>query len=256
MQKILISILCVFIGFSAFCADENMPTSKSYVDSALMEKQDKISANNGSTQVLMNTGIAGNVGTKNIYDSTASYGGQSDALIDAGTMNAAVQNAIDSEFVCIEWINDDPNDDCLLMEIRGAAPKRSPNLFDVSKIRNTGYITNNGNGSISVNGYARNTTEKLNQIAPDITVGKTYTLSFKTTGTHKFAYLACFGHTSDGTIWRNETSKLITENLLDCAMAFYATEGTTAIISNIQIEEGTVATPYQPYGNIYMPSGN
>ena len=117
MRKFLISIISIFIGFSVFAAGENVTTSKSYVDSVVAEKQDTIDRTTGSPQVLTNTGTLGEYGTKDIYDSTGSYAEQSDALIDAVTMNTAVQNAIDSEFVCISWVNDDPNEDCLLLSI-------------------------------------------------------------------------------------------------------------------------------------------
>ena len=111
MRKIFIFVICIFVGFSAFGAGENIPTSKSYVDSAVAQKQDKIPANNGAEQILMNTGTPGNVGTKNIYDSTGSYGTQTESLVTAGDFNTAVQNAIDSEFECVGW---NPNDstDC------------------------------------------------------------------------------------------------------------------------------------------------
>ena len=262
MRKILISILCIFIGFSNVAIGENILTTQSFVDSAVTQKQDKIPANNGTTQILMNTGTDGSVGTKNIDDSTASYGGQSDALIDAATMNAAVQNAIDTEFVCISWVNDDPNDECLLVDIRGAAPKRSPNLFDISRIVSWTQLTNNGDGSITVTPVQDNSAiasgKQLSQLAPGIIPGKIYTLSFDTTGTSKLTLLYCYGHTSDNTRWPKNAPMLITENLLDCTMFFYGSypDLTPQTISNIQIEEGNVATPYQPYGNIYMPSGN
>ncbi|MBR4624956.1 MAG: hypothetical protein IKO56_05410 [Alphaproteobacteria bacterium] len=117
MKKFFVFLFSfVFIG-TAFAAGENVPTSKSYVDSVVAEKQDKISANNGGAQVLTNTGTAGEYGTKNIYDASSSYAGQSDALIDAGTMNSAVQNAIDNEFECVE---DDGNGNCLLTRVVGA----------------------------------------------------------------------------------------------------------------------------------------
>lgn len=118
MRRILISIFGVFMIFSAFGVGENIPTSKSNVDAEIAIKQDKISANNGAAQVLTNTGTAGEYGTKGIYDSTASYATQTDALIDAVTMNTAVQNAIDSEFQCVEYNPNDPND-CWLMDVRG-----------------------------------------------------------------------------------------------------------------------------------------
>ena len=124
MRKFLISIISIFIGFSAYCAGENIPTSKSYVDSILVPKQDIIEGTNDAPRVLTNTGTAGEYGTKDIYDSTDTYSGQMDALIDAQTMNTAVQNAIDSEFQCVEYNPNDPTD-CWLMDVRGAPPPQS-----------------------------------------------------------------------------------------------------------------------------------
>lgn len=124
MRRFLILIIGVLAVFSAHAAGENIPTSRSYVDSVVSQKQDPIERTTGANQVLTNTGTAGEYGTKGIYNSAAAYAGQTDALIDAATMNTGVQNAIDSEFQCIEWAN--PNDhtsDCLLMEIRGVTGK-------------------------------------------------------------------------------------------------------------------------------------
>ena len=122
MRKFLISIISIFIGFSVFAAGENVTTSKSYVDSILVPKQDIIEGTNDAPRVLTNTGTAGEYGTKDIYDSTDTYSGQMDALIDAVTMNTAVQNAIDSEFQCVEYNPNDPTD-CWLMDIRGVTGK-------------------------------------------------------------------------------------------------------------------------------------
>ena len=122
MKKFLVIICGIFMIFSAFATGENIPTSKSYVDAEIATKQNKIAATDGAPQVLMNTGTAGEYGTKNIYDSTGSYATQTDALIDAVTMNTAVQNAIDSEFQCVEYNPNDPTD-CWLMDIRGVTGK-------------------------------------------------------------------------------------------------------------------------------------
>lgn len=113
MNKSLLFIFALFYGV-AFAAGENIPTSKSYVDNAIAQKQDIIPKNDGATQVLTNTGIAGDYTTKGIYDVTGEYATQQNNLIDAATMNSAVQNAIDSEFQCVEY---DENNECLLMNI-------------------------------------------------------------------------------------------------------------------------------------------
>ena len=126
MKKFLFILFGVFVIMGAFAAGENIPTSKSYVYSKLGEKQDIIPANDGATQVLTNTGTAGEYGTKGIYDANGAYATQAQNLVDAATMNAGVQNAIDSEFQCVSWVDDDPTKDCLLMDIRGATTAQQP----------------------------------------------------------------------------------------------------------------------------------
>jgi len=123
MRKICVTVIGGFLAFSAFGAGENVPTSKSYIDSELSQKQDTIERTTGNNKALTNTGTAGEYGTKDIYDSTGEYAAQQNALVDAQTMNTAVQNAINAEFVCISWVDDDPTKDCLLMEIRGVTGK-------------------------------------------------------------------------------------------------------------------------------------
>ena len=267
MKKFLFILFGLFVVAGAFAAGENVPTSKSYVDSKLGEKQDIIPANDGAARVLTNTGTTGEYGTKDIYDSTASYGGQSKSLIDAVTMNTAVQNAIDTEFVCIEWV--DPNDhtsDCLLMDIRGAAPRRSPNLFDVSKIQSRnpsanwpGYVTNNGDGSITISETYNVPVGIMSELMPEVVAGETYTLSYKIT--HNRKYILFGKRDENNTIinytWRSGTSMTMPEGVQNSKVNFYTDpSGTPATIWDIQVERGTVATPYQPYGNIYTPAGN
>ena len=130
MKKFLFVLFGVFAFSGAFAAGENVPTSKSYVDSKLGEKQDNITATD-APRAIMNTGVAGEYGTKGIYDANGAYATQAQNLVDAATMNAGVQNAIDSEFQCIEWL--DPNDhssDCLLMDVFGTPPQQIlPNGF-------------------------------------------------------------------------------------------------------------------------------
>jgi len=67
-------------------------------------------------QVLTNTGTAGEIGAKGIYDANGEYATQQNNLVDAVTMNTAVQNAIDSEFQCVEW---DEHGECLLLQLGG-----------------------------------------------------------------------------------------------------------------------------------------
>ena len=118
MKKFLAFLICVLVTGTTFATGENVATSKAYVDTAVAQKQDAIPANDGTAQVLTNTGTPGSVGTKNIYDSTGEYAEQTGALVTAGDFNTAVQNAIDMEFTCIEW---NAAGDCLLVDIQSHA---------------------------------------------------------------------------------------------------------------------------------------
>jgi len=267
MKKFLFILFGLFVVAGAFGAGENVPTSKSYVDNAMTTKQDKISANDGATQVLTNTGTAGEYDTKGIYDATGSYATQTTNLVDAVTMNTAVQNAINAEFVCISWVDDDPTKDCLLMEIRGKTERRSPNLFDVSKLINTSRITNNGDGSITITtpagDSAATTGRTLAQLAPGLEVGKQYTFTFKYSiivdnPTYPPSLFLRYAPdiTKSTYIRRSGVVITITQVMLDSVFYFSYETNSTCNVYDIQITEGTVATPYQPYGNIYVPSEN
>lgn len=120
------------------------------------------------------------------------------------------------------------------------------NLFDISKISTIKGITKNEDNTIKVTTTSSSSavsTELLLKDVCDLNVGKSYILSFNTTGSDKYIYLKGVNVT-----WNNNEKKLITQELLDSIIFLYASgPNTTAIISNIQIEEASTATNYQPY---------
>ena len=271
MNKVFVFIIGALIFGSAFATGENIPTSKSYVDTEIATKQNKIAANDGATQVLTNTGTAGEYGTKNIYDATGEYGAQTDALVDAVTMNTAVQNAIDSEFQCVEYNPNDPND-CWLMDVRGETETRSPNLFDASQILGaSGWTENNGVYSGQINSLYR--LGNMNACTPGPCKSDTqYTLSFTITidqnatpnGTVDPGF---FIYYTDGTSTKTPYADR-PHNPGDISHIIMISEAGKTVkyirgtynynalvhISDIQLQEGPTATPYVPYGNIYLPS--
>ncbi len=86
------------------------------VNTKVANKQDEL--NFAANTVLMNTGTAGAPAAKGIYDDSGSYAEQSDSLIEAATFNAALQNAINSEFTCAQRKDpNDPTSKCLLFNI-------------------------------------------------------------------------------------------------------------------------------------------
>lgn len=250
----------MFVG-GAFAAGDNVTTSKSYVDAEIAQKQEIIPANSGTTQVITNTGTDGDIGTKDIYNTSNAYAGQNGALIDAATMNAAVQNAIDSEFECVDR---DGNNNCLLMNVRGETVNKTKNLLDPSFMDKSTYDT------VTVNGKTVNRAKIL-----PTENGKTYTLSADLTYTGTYYYYLIYVK-PDGTsstpsgcpnMWNNYNGEQVGTKNRTCTftarnnetyVVYFATVASlrTLNLSNYQMEEGSTATPYEPYGNVYMPSGN
>lgn len=122
------------------------------------------------------------------------------------------------------------------------------NLFDINEINTIGSnLINNGNGSLTVktnsssSGVSSNVL--LSEACPTLEVGKTYTLQANSTGSDKFIYLnginvsLYFG-----------SSFTVTQSHLDSMILFYASgTDTSATISDIQIELGSVSTDYEPF---------
>ena len=83
----------------------------------------------------------------------------------------------------------------------------------------------------------------LKDLAPEIRAGKTYTLSANTTGRDAKIYL-----TLSKAMWSFGTSRTLTDDDLNSTVVWYASgSGTTAVVSNIQIEDNTGATQFEPY---------
>ncbi len=125
------------------------------------------------------------------------------------------------------------------------------NLFDISKIPTKTGLTNNGDGTLTVaaNNYSINTGKNLGELCPQLKVGDTATLSLKTTsGFANWIFVSTLGKT-----WSNGTSITVTESILNGEVIVYgkhtneADYGTETVISNIQIELGTMATEFVPY---------
>jgi len=93
---------------------DKITTSKTYVDTQVATKQNKIGAGtNGS--VVTYTGTAGSVGQKAVYNESASY--NSAALVEAGQVNTAIQNGINGHLTCAE----SDSEGCLIWRINSAS---------------------------------------------------------------------------------------------------------------------------------------
>ena len=246
--------------------DTALPTV-SAVNTGLDATQDTLGANKHADYVATYTNAPGELGEKGIYQDSGTYAEQQNALVDAGTFNAALQNGLDNEFVCANRPDayDPVTGNCWLWEIHNKTENKSPNLFNVSKIASSpsyGFI-NNGDGTITATSGANNSnvgcTTLLVGVAPSLEVGKQYVLSFKKTRYGLDFIQLQFRQTNPYSYqrWYNNTSIVITPEMLGNStyVCFGVSAGShTATIYDIQIEEGTTPTPFQPYNaNIYLP---
>ena len=112
MKKLFIIICALFIGI---VYADNVITSKEYVDTAGATLQPQVQAKNTNTVLTYPAAGTDTPGEKAIYDASTAYGEQTDALVTAGAFNTALQTALDTEFVCIEWASDWQ---CLLYQVQ------------------------------------------------------------------------------------------------------------------------------------------
>jgi len=261
MKKLLFVVLALFV-FSVRA--DNSITSKEYVDGQISNLQTQIPAKNANT-VLTNTDTAGTVGEKKIYDSSDDYASQQDALVTAGAFNTAVQNALDTEFVCIE--RQAGNGGCLLYQIRSAYQK-SRNLFDSSQLLEAdGWTESNGvyTGTADQMYVAHGNWAGGFVFQQAFKPNTQYTLSYTMSGSgndnlirarFNIDYIGGTGQEAPYVASGQTKHIVLTTEVGKTIRDIWFTYGDTGqvSISNIQLEEGTVATPYQPYGeNTYLP---
>ena len=121
----------------------------------------------------------------------------------------------------------------------------SKNKFNFDAITVPNGTVDYVNKTITVRTFANGTEQTLKQLCPDLEVGRTYALSFKTTGNSNFIHL--FGTSTN---WMNGTTHIVTQADLDNTIVVYGNYEVDAdvVISEIQIELDKVS-PYTPYKN-------
>lgn len=184
------------------------------------------------------------------------------ALDEAEAINEEIKNSYSNAFKGLKSGAGVSVDDVSPLEHTAKVTVHGKNLIDISKFELTSTIneehpyvtavgesyiditvseTYNGNGHIAF-------PLTLKEICPQLVVGKTYFISANSDAWNKCLYLKqldCF--------WNFGNALTITEEMLDCTLGLYGyatyrgQSPGTCRISNIQIEEGTVATEYIPY---------
>ncbi len=239
------------------------------VNTKVANKQDELDF--AANTVLMNTGVAGAPAAKGIYDDSGSYADQQSSLIEASTFNAALQNAINSEFTCAQRKDpNDPNSKCLLFNIFSPV-NPSRNLFDSDRLLQAdGWTKSNGVYTGSVANLYDLYIKRGNYFFNDKDVFQSntqYTLSYTMSGISEgMARSRFFFLYTDNTYSQPPLSDMVSYGetkyvvltsdpgkTVKGIFASYGYGGTISI-SDVQLEEGTVATPYQPYGqNTFIP---
>ena len=124
-------------------------------------------------------------------------------------------------------------------------------LFDISKFKSGLYVTNNGDGSITLTRYAVEGSNYISEVLPTVVAGQT--IVFSATNPGSFIY---FG----GVVKKFGSSFEVTQEMLDSNLfGFYGISDVTTAdnpltISDIMINEGTTALPYEPYTNGPTPN--
>lgn len=111
----------------------------------------------------------------------------------------------------------------------------------------TDYIEVTASPTYDGNGHVH-TSVRLKELCPQMRAGKQYILSGISDAWHKCIYLRSLDY-----FWQFGQTITVTQEMLDCTVGFYGyatdrgQEPGVCRISNIQIEEGTIATTYEPY---------
>ncbi len=117
------------------------------------------------------------------------------------------------------------------------------NLFDISQVKDSAYLTNNGDGTLTISGiYGCGTGVKLSELCPTLKAGDVARLRLNTEG-NPVIYLNVSKFT-----WNSGVIHTITEEDLNSVVNVYGkTDKGTYTISQIWLYFGTETLPYEPY---------
>lgn len=164
----------------------------------------------------------------------------------------AIKNNVSGEVIRVDDVSPIEHDvRCLV---------HGKNLFNATRVPIGAGVTNNyvtavGEGFIEItcvdpydgNGHI-STGVKLKELCPQMRPGRKYILSATSDAFNRCIYLAQLDY-----FWQFNTAVTVTEEMLECGTGFYGyapyrgQEYGTCRIYDIQIEEGSVATVYEPY---------
>ncbi len=114
MKVKYLAFVLMIVPVCTFAVADPTVTSKSYVDTEIDKKQNKIGGDTAGS-VITNTGSAGTVGAKGVYQTGGenTYNAQQNSLIEANHANTAIQNGLNAHVTCYE----SQNGECVLWSI-------------------------------------------------------------------------------------------------------------------------------------------
>lgn len=128
------------------------------------------------------------------------------------------------------------------------------NLFDVSKIVTSASVINNNDGTVLVKGAGGQSTGRIfGELCTDLKVGDTFTITLRSitsvADTKDGCYIYVVGY---GTLTSHNTYTATEEMINGLTYVYkapyaYQDQVTEGIVSEIQVELGTTATPYTPF---------
>jgi hypothetical protein len=133
------------------------------------------------------------------------------------------------------------------------------NLFNIAVLEHYPTVYNAEDNTITIKSRAQGFSKNgialtLKDYAPGLEVGKTYYLSANYSHTGNYFWLSGYNKS-----WAFGTKATITQKMLDSSVLWYnsitvdGSDTTLNVIGNIQIEEGDVATAYEPYSATPIP---
>ncbi|MBO7509472.1 MAG: hypothetical protein J6T57_04330 [Alphaproteobacteria bacterium] len=270
MKKFIIAFVLLACACAAYSENESAVTSKEYVDAGVSGKQDTLTITGTNTVMTYDSSQSTGLGQKAIYTPGSDYATQQTALVTASTANAAIQNAINGEFVCYEYNPNDPTD-CWLVTIKNTTPhSASKNLFNLTTANVLYRTPSDTTYQKHQNGYT--VIAPLDDGANFIVIefdtitdylGKTLTISAQTscTGTTSWVYNLTLCDDNGGnrisgtgrTITIPSQPDSVHTKIAFRLYAFHGETGDSCTYTNIQIEEGATATEYEPFENMYLP---
>lgn len=156
-----------------------------------------------------------------------------------------IEGTAEGKNIYIDDASAEPLIDIMLEGESHQATRDEKNKFNINEVTSTSTLTNNGDGTLTTTTLYNQLSQKLKELAPDLKVGDSVKIVFKTNG-ENYIYLV-----TSKVVWSNGTARTITEDDLNGVIAFYGknTTGTTYTISDVMILNATETDlNYEPYG--------